>query len=130
MKIVKVLIFTDQIEKWIEKLDKVLKINYTRGISWVRKDEAMLRNELFQIHLKRVINENCRGMDPSVIIVDKPIDYRIEWEVIKPLFGHGGSYIRGENYKLLNEPKFDLKIFEDILGGESSVEEKVFENLK
>ncbi|MDO4966768.1 MAG: hypothetical protein Q4E51_08690 [Lachnospiraceae bacterium] len=118
MKIVRVLIFTDDINGWFDKIDKVLKIDYTRGVSWIRKDEAMLRNELFQVHLKRVINENCRGMAPSVIIVDKPIDYRIELEVIKPLFGHGGSYIRGENYELLNEPKFDLKIFEDILGGE------------
>lgn len=128
MRQVKILIFTDDFQKWIEKIDSMMKVDYTRGVSWIKKDEAMLRNEFFQVQLKKCISENCRGIAPGVIIVDKEIDYRIECEVIRPLFGHGGSYIKGENYKLLNEPKFDLKIFEDILGGESS--ERVFENLK
>lgn len=114
---VSILVFTKDFEKWIEKFDSVMKIDYTRGVSWIRKDEAMLRNELFQVQLKNRVSENCRGIAPSVIIVDMEIDYRIEGEILRPLFGHGGSYIRGENYQLINEPDWDFGVFEDLIGG-------------
>lgn len=114
---VSILVFTKDFEKWIEKFDSVMKIDYTRGVSWIHRDEVMLRNELFQVQLKRRASENCRGIAPSVIIVDTEIDYKIETEILKPLFGHGGSYIRGENYKLINEPDWDFGELENLIRG-------------
>lgn len=101
MRRIKILVVTDDFEKWIEKFEASLKIDFSRGVSWIRKNEVMLGNELFQIQMKTHVSENCRGLDPNIIIVDKEIESRVEDEILKPLLGHSGSYIRGDNYEVI-----------------------------
>lgn len=98
---IKIFIVTDEPEKWIEKLRKVMVFDKRSKCG----NEYYLSNNMFYIKIKTSINDNCRGYDPGIIIVDKAITVEQENCILMPLFGHGGSYRRTENYKLLKEEK-------------------------
>lgn len=106
---IKILVFTHDLQKWVEKFERLM--NFDKISKQGGGRDIVLRNELFFITIRKYINENCRGMAPGIIIVDREIDYELEWDVIKPLLRHGGSYIRTENYKQINIPDLlSLKI--------------------
>ena len=111
---IKIFIVTDEPEKWIEKFREVMVFDRRSKCS----NEYYLSNNMFYIKIKTSINDSCRGYDPGIIIVDKPITIEQENCILKPLFGHGGSYKRTKNYSLIQDLEFDLKkpgdIVEDI----------------
>lgn len=96
---IKIFIVTDEPEKWIEKFREVMVFERRSKCN----NEYCLSNNMFYINIKTSISDNCRGYDPGVIIVDKAITMEQENCILRSLFGHGGSYRRTENYKLLKE---------------------------
>ena len=96
---IKIFIVTDEPEKWIEKFREVMVFDKRSKCS----NEYYLSNNMFYIKIKTSINDSCRGYDPGIIIVDKAITMEQEDYILRPLLGHGGSYKRTENYKLLKK---------------------------
>lgn len=95
---IKILVLTDDFKKWIEKFENEIKINWNRGVSFIRRDEVILRSELFSIEIRSRISENCRGKVVDVIILDKWIDTEKEWLLRSSLMGHRNSIIRTNRY--------------------------------
>lgn len=90
---IKILVLTDDFEKWIEKFEENLKVNWNRGISYKRKYEMVLRNDLFSIEIRDRISENCRGKVIDVVILDKWIEAEKEW-ILRSLMGHRNSVVK------------------------------------
>lgn len=75
-----ILVITDEQTEWERKFTNCMK-NFARRYC---QYEFNLKNEIFAIDIIRDIQCCCRGKKYNVIILDKPIDKRIEREILLP----------------------------------------------
>ena len=77
MQLIKILIISDDIEKWL---------SFFRGYHVVtNKNNITIQGKWFYIHLRSRIPENVRGEKFDKIIVDKIIPDEILYTVIAPM---------------------------------------------
>lgn len=90
-QMVTILVITDEQTEWERKFTNCMK-NFTRRYC---QYEFHLKNEIFAIDIVRDIQCRC-GKRYNVIILDKPIDKRIEREVLLPQLNW--NIIKTNNY--------------------------------
>lgn len=78
-QMITILVITDEQTKWERKFTNCMK-NFARRYC---QYEFHLKNEIFAIDIVRDIQCRC-GKKYNVIILDKPIDKRIEREILLP----------------------------------------------
>ena len=77
MQLIKILIISDDIEKWL---------SFFRGCLVVKnKNNITIRGECFYINLRSRIHENVRGERFDKIIVDKIIPDEVLYTIIAPM---------------------------------------------
>ena len=77
MQLIKILIISDDIEKWL---------SFFRGCLVVKnKNNITIRGGWFYIHLRSIIHENARGEKFDKIIVDKTIPDEVLYTIIAPM---------------------------------------------
>lgn len=91
---IKILILTDNIDEWVDKLSKELSAATMKIVR--RKDMTIIQTEIFRFQIQNKFLESVRGNAFSCTILDNEIDERIEFNVIAPCLK--GSIIRTENY--------------------------------
>lgn len=77
MQLIKILIISDNIEKWL---------SFFRGYHVAKsKNNITIRGEWFYICLRSIIHENARGEKFDKIIVDKTIPDEVLHTIIAPM---------------------------------------------
>ena len=77
MQLIKILIISDDIEKWL---------SFFRGYHVVtRKNNITIQDQWFYINLRSRINESARGEMFDKIIVDKTIPNEVLYTIIAPM---------------------------------------------
>ena len=77
MQLIKILIISDDIEKWL---------SFFRGCLVVKnKNNITIQDKWFYIHLRSRIHENARGEKFDKIIVDKIIPDEVLYTIIAPM---------------------------------------------
>lgn len=77
MQLIKILIISDDIEKWL---------SFFRGCLVVKnKNNITIRGGWFYINLRSRIHENARGEKFDKIIVDKTIPDEVLYTIIEPM---------------------------------------------
>lgn len=77
---IKIFILTDDIEGWTAKLES----EFTTSKIVKRRNEVFIQTEIFRFCIKKYFSESMRGYAFSCAILDKPIDYRLECDVLMP----------------------------------------------
>jgi hypothetical protein len=77
---IKILIITDDFDKWSNYIKKQVNINKERR----SRIESLLINDLFYFSLRHNIYESDRGHAWAHVILDKEIDKEIEWMILQP----------------------------------------------
>ena len=81
---IKILIITDDFDKWSNYIRKQVNIDKERRSI----TESSLINNLFYFLLRHNIRESDRGAAWSHVILDKEIDYELERNVLIPTIKH------------------------------------------
>ena len=77
MQLIKILIISDDVEKWL---------SFFKGYLVVKnKNNITIRGGWFYIHLRSIIHENARGEKFDKIIVDKTIPDEVLYTIIAPM---------------------------------------------
>lgn len=77
---IKIFILTDDIEGWTAKLEN----EFTASKIVKHRNEAFIQTEIFYFHIKKYFSDSMRGYAFSCAIIDKPIDYELERNVLRP----------------------------------------------
>lgn len=89
---IKILIITDNVEQWVQKLTGQLS-HYKCDKN---RDSIMIRCDLFSFEVRKSFPMNMRGSCYSCAVLDKGIDPRIEYETLMPTVK--ASIIKTRNY--------------------------------
>lgn len=88
---IKILVITENITEWAAKFTNCMEFEVRRCTSL----DVHLKNQIFVIHIQNA-TEFMRGHKWNTIILDKPIDKRIEREVLLPQLNW--NIIKTNNY--------------------------------
>ncbi len=89
---IKILILTDNIDEWVDKLVKELP-----AATIIRqKSMTIIQTETFRFQIQKSLFESMRGYALSCVILDNKIDDDVEFDMIIPSLK--GSIIRTKNY--------------------------------
>ena len=89
---IKILIITENITEWAAKFTNCMELEVYRRTSC----DVYLKNQIFVIYIQSFTTEFMRGYKWNTIILDKPIDRRIEREILLPQLNW--NIIKTNNY--------------------------------
>lgn len=89
---IKILVITEDITEWVAKFTNCMELEVYRRTS----RDVYLKNQIFVIYIQSFATEFMRGYRWNTIILDKPIDRRIEREILLPYLNW--CTIKTDNY--------------------------------
>lgn len=89
---IEILVITENITEWVAKFTNCMELEVYRRTS----RDVYLKNQIFVIYIQSFATEFMRGHKWNTIILDKPIDKRIEREVLLPQLNW--NIIKTNNY--------------------------------